>query len=298
MSPPAAGAATRARRAEAAPLRLPPAPRRVSGPGRHPRAAPARPAAASNLALRLIDHPWLERLVRGRAWIAIVATALLGIVAMQVALLRLGAQIGNETSALNALTQRNETTVAQIGEAEASHGRNTAAASLDMVYPAPGDVTYLALNPGDAARAARVMTVPSGAAIAAADAQRPANAAVSSSSTAATTATTPATTTPATTANPATAPATTTVPTAATTPATTTSGTPTTSGALAGSGTATAPAPTTAAATQTATTTATTPADTTTTAPSTTTPGTSSPPAGAATTAPATTTAGGTTPGQ
>ena len=42
--------------------------------------------------------------MRGRAWIAIVATALLGIVAMQVALLRLGAQIGSETSAVNALT--------------------------------------------------------------------------------------------------------------------------------------------------------------------------------------------------
>ena len=40
--------------------------------------------------------------MRGRAWIAIVATALLGIVAMQVALLRLGAQIGSETSAVNA----------------------------------------------------------------------------------------------------------------------------------------------------------------------------------------------------
>jgi hypothetical protein len=304
MTPPVAGAALRARHAEAAPLRLPPAPRRVSGPRRHPRATPPAPATRASLALRLIDHPWLERLVRGRAWIAIVATALLGIVAMQVALLRLGAQIGSETSAVNALTARNETTQTELAVMEASHRLSRAAASLRMVYPAPGAVTYLQAYDGDAARAARAMTVPSAAAIAAAAAEASGPATV-----------TPATPPPATT--PVNAPATTTPAagsgtTAATTAAgTTAAGTATAGTTTAGTTTAaTTAAGTTAAGTTAAGTTAagTTAAGTTaagTTAAGTTAAGTTqTPPSGTAATntttagaAPATTTAGGTTPG-
>jgi hypothetical protein len=272
MSPPVAGAALRARHAEAAPVRLPPAPRRVSGPSRHPRARPAAPGSSPSLLLRLIDHPWLERLVRGRAWIAIVATALLGIVAMQVALLRLGAQIGNETSAVNALTAQNETTQTELAVMEASHRLSRAAASLDMVYPAPGAVTYLQANDGDAARAARTMTVPSGAAIAAAaaDASRPATVA-------------PVTPPPSTT--PVSRPSTTT-PAAGASPGATTAGTTTAGATTAGT---TSAATTTAGTTTAGTTTAGTTTSGTTSA------GTTA--AGTAATAPATTSAGGTTPG-
>ena len=306
MTPPVAGAALRARHAEAAPLRLPPAPRRVSGPSRHPRATPATPATRTSLLLRLIDHPWLERLVRGRAWIAIVATALLGIVAMQVTLLRLGAQIGSETSAVNALTAQNETTQTELAVMEASHRLSRAAASLRMVYPAPGAVTYLQAYDGDAARAARTMTVPSGAAIAAAaaDAIRPATLTPVTPPPATTPVSTPATTTPA--AGAGTTAATTaagTTPAGTTTAGTTAAGTTTAGTTAAGTPAAATTAPgTTATGTTPGTTSAgttsagTTSAGTTQTqtsgtgAPTTTTAG-----AGAA---PATTTAGGTTPGQ
>ena len=311
MTPPVAGAALRARHAEAAPLRLPPAPRRVSGPSRHPRATPATPATRTSLLLRLIDHPWLERLVRGRAWIAIVATALLGIVAMQVALLRLGAQIGSETSAVNALTAQNETTQTELAVMEASHRLSRAAASLRMVYPAPGAVTYLQAYDGDAARAARTMTVPSGAAIAAAaaDAIRPATLTPVTPPPATTPVSTPATTTPA--AGAGTTAATTaagTTPAGTTTAGTTPAGTTTAGTTAAGTTTA----GTTAAGTPAAATTA--PGTTATgTTPGTTSAGTTSAGTtqtqtsgtGAPTTttagpgaAPATTTAGGTTPGQ
>jgi len=168
VSPPAGTAAARARAATPAPLRLPPAPRRVSGPNRHPRAAAATPQVGTSPFLRLIDHPWLERLVRGRAWIAIVTVALLGIVAMQVALLKLGAQIGSETATVNALVQQNETAQAAIGTLEASGRVSAAASSLGMLYPQSSSVTYLQANPGDARRAAHTMTAPSKAAIAAA----------------------------------------------------------------------------------------------------------------------------------
>ena len=321
MTPPVAGAALRARHAEAAPLRLPPAPRRVSGPSRHPRATPATPATRTSLLLRLIDHPWLERLVRGRAWIAIVATALLGIVAMQVALLRLGAQIGSETSAVNALTAQNETTQTELAVMEASHRLSRAAASLRMVYPAPGAVTYLQAYDGDAARAARTMTVPSGAAIAAAaaDAIRPATLTPVTPPPATTPVSTPATTTPA--AGAGTTAATTaagTTPAGTTTAGTTPAGTTTAGTTAAGTTTAGTTAAGTPAAATTApgtTATGTTPGTTSagTTSAGTTSAGTTS--AGTTQTqtsgtgaptmttagagaAPATTTAGGTTPGQ
>ena len=311
MTPPVAGAALRARHAEAAPLRLPPAPRRVSGPSRHPRATPATPATRTSLLLRLIDHPWLERLVRGRAWIAIVATALLGIVAMQVALLRLGAQIGSETSAVNALTAQNETTQTELAVMEASHRLSRAAASLRMVYPAPGAVTYLQAYEGDAARAARTMTVPSGAAIAAAaaDAIRPATLTPVTPPPATTPVSTPATTTPA--AGAGTTAATTaagTTPAGTTTAGTTPAGTTTAGTTAAGTPAAATTAPGTTA---TGTTPGTTSAGTTsagTTSAGTTSAGTTQTQTsgtGAPTTttagpgaAPATTTAGGTTPGQ
>ncbi len=311
MSPPAAGAALRARHAEAAPLRLPPAPRRVSGPSRHPRAQPAAPATRASPLLRLIDHPWLDRLVRGRAWIAIVATALLGIVAIQVALLRIGAQIGSETSAVNALTAKNETTQTELAVMEASHRLTHAAASLGMVYPAPGAVTYLQAYDGDAARAVRTMTAPSAAAIAAAAADRTVARAPSTPPPSTTPATTPATGTgAATTASGTNAPASTTAG------ATTAAGTTTTAGTTTAAGTTTTAGTTTAGTTTAGTTAGTTTSGTTTPASTTaggaagttaagTTPGTTQPPtsgtpatttAGTAT-APATTTAGGTTPG-
>ena len=177
MSVPAATAAGRSRTlatpaSPPAPLRLPPAPRRVSGPGRHPRAASAQPVVASPRWLALIDHPSLDRLIRGRVWIAIVAAALLGIVAVQVVLLRLGAQISAQTTEVNALIAHNETASTTIAGMEASGGAYGASATAKMVDPPPDDVTYMRANSGDAARAIARMRSPSAAAIAAEAAAR------------------------------------------------------------------------------------------------------------------------------
>jgi hypothetical protein len=171
--PPASAARLRAGVAAPAPLRLPPAPRRVSGPATRTPPAERSVSGLGGLFIRVIDHPWLERLVRGRAWIAIVATALLGIVAMQVALLRLGSQVGAQTAEVNALTQRNNAIVATIGGIEANGGLGTSASSLGMLYPPPGALTYLQPSPGQALRAAERMQAPSAAASAAAAAHPP-----------------------------------------------------------------------------------------------------------------------------
>jgi hypothetical protein len=296
MSPPAAGAAARTGHAPASPpLRLPPPPRRLSGPSRHPRAAAAtRPAASPGLVVALIDHPWLERLVRGRAWIAIVAAALLGIVAMQVALLRLGAQIGNATSAVNALTARNETTRTEIAVLESSRRLSASSATGGFVYPSPGTVTYLQVNPGDAARAVREMTPPSAAAIAAAAAAAHDIASTTPTTPAVTTTVTPSTTSAgaatATTTNAATTPATgATGATAATTAAGGAASTASTPAGTAASGTAAASGASAGAATSTGTTAGATAATTPTT------PTTATTSSGAAS-APSSTAAGGTTP--
>jgi hypothetical protein len=177
VSVPAATAAGRSRTlatpaSPPAPLRLPPAPRRVSGPARHPRAASAQPVVASPRWLALIDHPSLDRLIRGRVWIGIVAAALLGIVAMQVVLLRLGAQISAQTTAVNALIAHNETASTTIAGMEATGGAYGASATAKMVDPPPDDVTYMHANSSDLARAVARMRSPSAAAIAAEAAAR------------------------------------------------------------------------------------------------------------------------------
>lgn len=147
----------------------------MSGPERRPAVETVPRSRLSAALIRLIDHPLLERLVRGRVWIALVATALLGIVAMQVVLLRLGTQIGSQTQAYNVLLQKAEGAETAIGGIEANNRlSNLAGPSTGMVYAPPGSVTYLQDNPGDGRRAADRMTSPSSAAlIAAADAAAP-----------------------------------------------------------------------------------------------------------------------------
>jgi hypothetical protein len=44
--------------------------------------------------LRVADHGLLDRLIRGRVWIALIGFALIGIVAMQLVVLRLNTDIG------------------------------------------------------------------------------------------------------------------------------------------------------------------------------------------------------------
>jgi voltage-gated potassium channel Kch len=153
-------AAARARAGAAAPLRQPIAPRRVSGPSRHPRAVPLAPSSRRHLLARLLDAPLLDRLIRGRTWIAFVAFALLGIVAMQVAILRLGASIGRSVSQIEQLTQQNETTATSIAALEPRQNSAAEAAALDMVYPPDNNIVYLGYNAQDATLAAASISAP------------------------------------------------------------------------------------------------------------------------------------------
>ena len=168
-------AAATARERHAARTRIQRAParpqRRVSGPTHpavaRPRAVPApRPATGVFERVRgLADRRIVDRLLRGRAWICFVGLALMGIVAMQVSLLKLNSGIGRAIETTATLERQNSDMEAQIARL-ASGERIRAAADKDgMVTPAAGAVHYLRVRNGaDAARAARRMRAPSAAA--------------------------------------------------------------------------------------------------------------------------------------
>ncbi len=212
-------AAATARERHSARTRIPHAParpqRRVSGPVARPQAVPA-PRVGTGVFERLRalpDHRVIDRLLRGRVWICFVGLALMGIVAMQVSLLKLNSGISRAVETAATLERQNSDMEAQIARL-ASGERIRAAADKDgMVTPAAGEVHYLRVrNGGDAARAARRMRAPSDAAR-----ELMANAGVVPGSLVATTVTT---TTAASTTTTAAAPAATPAPTpAAVTPA-------------------------------------------------------------------------------
>ena len=154
-------ARTRIQRAPAHPQR------RVSGPVARPHAVPApRPVTGVFERLRgLPDHRIIDRLLRGRAWICFVGLALMGIVAMQVSLLKLNSGIGRAVETTATLERQNSQMEASIARLASGERIRAGADKRGMVTPAAGEVHYLHVRPGaDAARAARRMRAPSAAA--------------------------------------------------------------------------------------------------------------------------------------
>jgi hypothetical protein len=190
--------------------------RRVSGPVAKPRAVPApRPVTGVFDRLRVLpDHRIVDRLLRGRAWICFVGVALMGIVAMQVSLLKLNSGIGRAVETTATLERQNSEMEASIARLDSGERIRAAADRRGMITPDAGAVHYLRIRPGgDAARAAQRMRAPSDAARA-----LMANAGVVPGSLAAPPAATTTTTPPATSTATTTPPATTT-PTPVVTPA-------------------------------------------------------------------------------
>jgi hypothetical protein len=217
MTPPATIAARHpARTTRRKPAQRPP--RRISGPSRpkrDPRAtataatAVVRPPLAMRVgarAMRVGDARLLDRLVRGRAWIALMAIGLIGIVFMQVSLLKLNAGISRAVTAADTFDRQNSSLREDISKLDSGERIQSVAAKLGMVTPAAGDVHYLDGRGADGARAAAAIKPPDPVTPSVA----PAAATTTTAPAAATTAPVVATTTPpATTATTAAAPATT-----------------------------------------------------------------------------------------
>jgi hypothetical protein len=169
MTPPAATAASSApavRPRRPAPRR---SPRRVSGPLRpatvppqtRARTAPAQPGLILGLlsALEsLSQHRLLDRLIRGRVWIGLVAFALLGIVTMQLGLLELNGGIGRALE--HEATLQRENAALSIENSERASGTRVQAGAkkLGMTLTAVGALRFLSAGGhGDVAKAAAAL---------------------------------------------------------------------------------------------------------------------------------------------
>ena len=146
--------------------------RRVSGPAsgaRHPAPRTAGFAggaiAAVPLGLRvargvatLPDHRIVDTLVRGRWWIGFVGFLLIGIVAMQVSLLKLNAGIGASVQRSALLERTNGELRASVSRLGARERVQAEAERIGLVMPAAGDVHYIGPQAGrDAPRAAQAL---------------------------------------------------------------------------------------------------------------------------------------------
>jgi cell division protein FtsL len=167
----------RLRRSASAPVA-----RRVSGPAyntreldprprapRHPRPLRAVSGGGAALALRVTGlavnvsgSRAMDRLVRSRGWIFIVGFGLIGIVAMQVSLLKLNAGIGRAMQASATLERGNAQLRLDVSKLSSTDRIQRLAAERGFAMPAPGDVGYLQVGDlnRDGRLAARAMRAP------------------------------------------------------------------------------------------------------------------------------------------
>jgi cell division protein FtsL len=216
-------------------VRTRPAPRTFAAP-RPQRLAYGGVAIASRMAGVAVDvsaSRAMDRLVRSRVWIGIIAFGLIGLVTMQVSLLKLNSGIGRAVQTSSTLERSNSALRAEISTLSAGDRIQRLAEAKGMVMPAPSDIAYLRAGSArdDAVRAVHQMrapdpSVPAGFAGVASQALAPVSTAPATTAAPTTTATTapagstpaaatPAPTTPAATTPPASAaPATTATPAA------------------------------------------------------------------------------------
>ncbi|MCP9491110.1 MAG: hypothetical protein MSC31_14730 [Solirubrobacteraceae bacterium MAG38_C4-C5] len=150
-------------------------PTALSGAAAVAPAAPARVAMPARLRLAhaargLPDSPFIDRLLAGRMWVAVVAIALIGIVFMQVSLLRLNAGIGESLERQANLERQNAALRADVSGLSAGPRIEEVAGGLGMLMAPAGDVRYLDVRGVDRTllgdRAAHVMAAPSAQALA------------------------------------------------------------------------------------------------------------------------------------
>jgi cell division protein FtsL len=141
-------------------------PRRVSGPAR-----PAQPARSrrgtreGGFALGVISaleglaqHRLLDRLIRGRTWIAIVAFALIGIVTLQLGLLKLNGGIGRALEHESVLQRENATLSIENSDLAAGTRVQARAVQLGMAFVPTSALHFLSAPAhGDIAKAASVL---------------------------------------------------------------------------------------------------------------------------------------------
>jgi hypothetical protein len=105
------------------------------------------PRRAAKPALGLTTHhPALDRLIHGRAWIGIVAFALIGIVTMQLGLLKLNAGIGRALEHEGALQRENAALSVENSEVAAGNTVELQAAHMGMRLVPAGSLRFLSAS--------------------------------------------------------------------------------------------------------------------------------------------------------
>ncbi len=169
MTPPAAAAAIPATRPVPARRAAPGAPSRRRAPAAPPArsrprrrvAAPARaPGHAAQAAAALAPSRLLDRLIRGRGWIGLVAFALIGIVAMQLWLLKLNGGIGRAIEHEGTLERANAALSAENSSASAGDLIEQQAVASGMRIVAPGSLIFLRASASDERLAAARLAQP------------------------------------------------------------------------------------------------------------------------------------------
>jgi cell division protein FtsL len=143
-------------------------PRRISGPIARPRAgwvgtdSPRPVTGVFDRIKALPDHRVIDRLLRGRVWICFIGVALMGIVAMQVSMLKLNSGISRAVETTATLERQNSDMEARIARLASGERIRAAADKGGMVAPAAGEIHYLRVRGGiDGRLAARRMRAPS-----------------------------------------------------------------------------------------------------------------------------------------
>lgn len=159
----ARAASARGATARAAAARAPQARGGLLGPRPALAGGPRGAALGSRLARRAVtlhDAPVLDRLIRGRAWIPIVAVGLMGLVFLQVSLLKLNTGIGRAVQSAGTLERQNAELRGQVSLMDSGQRVQDVAAERGMVLPAAGQVHYLHAGKASAAGAAQSVTAP------------------------------------------------------------------------------------------------------------------------------------------
>jgi len=118
----------------------------------------------------LPDHRLLDRLIGGRIWIVLLGTLLVGIVTMQLSLLRMNAGIGRAVEKSSTLEQRNAALRLSISQLSDSKRIVALATQMGFVTPPQGSPRFLSASAADAGKALTTMRVPDPTAVAAATA--------------------------------------------------------------------------------------------------------------------------------
>jgi hypothetical protein len=105
----------------------------------------------------LPDSRLFDRLLRGRAWIMFVGVLLMGLVALNVSLLKLNAEAGRNAERVKVLRIQNTQLRARVSRLASAERLERAGRDLGLAMSIAGRVRYLSVGSTDARKAAKAL---------------------------------------------------------------------------------------------------------------------------------------------